>query len=324
MPYILTNGGNEGGGGHDRQGRPLAAMRSFHGPNVVILSRASEPPVPRIKREDEKEEAREAATSAGSDGANKKELRGFSASSSANLSRLLSMLDWQKNGQCIHVTLTYSNEWPRDKTALARAKSSITARLGEMGVCGIWRLEFQSRESAAERAARVAKRIKRERGQGGSLKVPHWHILLWIRDRDPAIIERNLVEWWHGYSGNSSPFAIKISRGDQARGAWYLAKHHAKSQQAPPFAVGRWWGYIDRDSVLGASDLHCHGVVENRIRVWWSRLYRRATGCKVRGENGFSWFLPRRSQTDVGAWLLEHIEWERAGRPRPGSGGVPF
>lgn len=302
-------------------------MRTFHGPNLVILSRAAEPPVPRLRREDEKEEARDIAVSAGLDEpiGTKSEIRGISAKSSLNLSRTLSMLDWAKNGPCIHVSLTYGRcGYPGTKSALQSAKAQLVAYLGRRGFCGIWRLEFQSRESEAEREARYARKERRQRGQGGSLKVPHWHLLLWIGEQDPRDVEEWLCAWWAQFSGNSSSFGIKITRGDQARGAWYLAMHAAKAAQSPPFAVGRWWGYIDRDRVLGASDLHCHGAIDERVRVWWARLYRRCTGATTRSGSGLSWFLPRAYQTEVHAWILAQIDWERVGRLRPGEGGCPF
>ena len=298
-------------------------MRTFHGPNLVILSRASEPPVPRLRRADEKEEARDVAASAGPDeSGTKRELRGISSKSSLNLSRVLSILDWRKNGICIHVSLTYGRDkWPTGKEELAREKADLATYLGRAGFCGIWRLEFQSRESQTEREARYAAKKQRAKGQGGSLKVPHWHVLLWIGTQDPVDRERWLVAWWHKFSGNVSPFAIKITSGDQARGAMYLGMHAAKKAQSPPFAVGRWWGYINRDKVLGATDLACNGVIEERARVWWARLYKRATGARVRNACGLSWFLPAAWQTRVSEWVLERVDFERITKHH---GGAPF
>lgn len=324
MRHIPTTGPDGPSGDEGRkQGPPLAAMRTFHGPNLVILSRAKDPPVPRLRREDEKEEARDVGASAGLDETGtKRELRGLSAKSSLNLSRVLSILDWKKNGICIHVSLTYGRyKYPKGKEELAREKSDLSTYLGRAGFCGIWRLEFQSRESDAEKEARYAAKQRRSKGQGGSLKVPHWHILLWIGTQDPVERERWLVAWWQRFSGNHSPYAIKVTSGDQARGAWYLAKHHAKSEQAPPFAVGRWWGYINRDRVLEASDLSCNGVIEERSRIWWARLYKRATGAKVRNACGLSWFLPAKWQTRVGEWIIERVDFERITKHH---GGTPF
>lgn len=234
------------------------------------------------------------------------------------------MLDWKKNGVCFHVSVTYGGYaagFPTDKNTVHKHKNAIGMALSRAGFCGIWRLEYQSRESAAERHARILKGIKRTKGQGGSLKVPHWHFLLWVGDQDLVDAENWLLAWWPKFSGNDSPFAIRITSGDQARGAWYLGMHAAKSAQSPPFAVGRWWGYINRERVLGASDLHCHGEIDERVRVWWARLYKRSTGGKVRNNSGLSWFLPRKYQTEVNAWILQHIEHERYERHK---GKPPF
>lgn len=219
----------------------------------------------------------------------------MSRKSSLNLSRLLSMLDWRRNGGCVHATLTYGRTWPRTKDELASVKAALVARLGEAGLCGIWRLEFQKRGA------------------------PHFHCLLWIGDRDPNDVAGWLASWWAGFSGNRSRFGCKVTIGDQTRAAWYLAMHAAKREQSPPFAVGRWWGYIDRERVLAASDLHSHGEVTERERVWWARLYRRATGSRTRNNAGLSWFLPRVWQCEVHAWIMRRIGDELHERhcPRP-------
>jgi len=305
-------------------GRPLAAMRAFHAPNLVILSRAKDPPVPRLRREDETEEARDSGESAGLEEStgNKRELRGMSRASARNLSKALSIQDWKKNGICLHVSCTYgAHKWPSSKSDLADEKAAFTRDLGRAGLTGIWRLEYQSRESAAEREARYAAKIRRNKSQGGSLKVPHWHFLLWVGTQDPVDRERWLVAWWHQFSGNSSPYSIKITSGDQARGTWYLGMHAAKGAQAPAFAVGRWWGYIDREKFLSASDLHSHGEIDDRTRVWWARLFRRATGARTRNASGLSWFLPRLYQTVVAEWILDRVEFERVTKH---NGGTPF
>lgn len=306
------------GGTGPNQGRPLAAMRAFHAPNLVILTRSAEPPLPQLRKSDGTEEARDAGTSAGLESdspGNKRELRGMSRASARNLSKALSMLDWAKNGPCIHVSVTYGKSiYPKTKEDLTSEKSAIVRDLGRFGLTGIWRLEYQSRESQAERVARLARGERRKRGQGGALKVPHWHFLLWIGDLDFPLLCQKLEAWWHRFSGNSSPYSINITSGDQARGVWYLGMHAQKREQSPGFAVGRWWGYVDRERFLGAADLHCHGQIDERTRVWWARLYRRQTGGRTRNTAGLSWFLPRLYQTRVSEWILERIEWERITR----------
>lgn len=241
----------------------------------------------------------------------------MSAKSSLSVAKVLSSLDWAKNGPCIHVTATYWKEWPKSKGDLADEKAKLVAVLGRHFECGIWRLEFQQRETAQEKSARQSARRKRRKGEG-SLYVPHWHFLLWLGSRNVDEKAAWLSSWWAARDTypNPSEHGLMVTMGDQARGTWYLAMHAAKREQSPPFAVGRWWGYINRDTLLGAQDLQDTGEVTERERVWWSRLYRRCTGCKTRNAQGLSWFLPRKEQCAAGAWIRDHIEHERAVRFR--------
>ncbi len=298
-----------------KTGRPLAAMRKHQAPNLVILSRASDPPVARLRRDDEIAAGKEKSPE-GPDGpttANKSELRGMSARSAVNVARVLSSLDWAKNGECIHVTATYWKEWPQSKGDLADEKASMVAVIGRHVEAGIWRLEYQRRETDQEKREREAAGRPRRKGQG-SVYVPHWHFLLWLGGRQLEHVGTWLHRWWGDFSGNPSEHALHISSGDQARGTWYLAMHAAKREQSPPFAVGRWWGYINRDKLLGAQDLHETGEISERERVWWARIYRRATGCKTRNVQGLSWFLPRKYQCAVDQWIRDHIDDENAKR----------
>ncbi|HWA10509.1 MAG TPA: hypothetical protein VG838_13770 [Opitutaceae bacterium] len=229
----------------------------------------------------------------------KRELRGMSAKSSLSIARVLSSLDWDKHGECVHCTLTYWKKWPRTKDELAAEKSLLVARFGERAECGIWRLEFQSRAAG---------------------KVPHWHVLVWLSGRSRSGFERWLRQWWKRAAANSSDYGVKLTQGD-GRASWYLSMHASKRAQSPPFAVGRWWGYVKREVLLSAQDLHNGGEISDRERVWWARLYRRSTGCKVRHEMGFSWFLPRAWQWAASEWVRSTIERERAERFR---GKNPF
>lgn len=304
----------------ERPTRELAAMRVHQGPNLLLLSRASDPPIARLRRDDERAEAEEKAPGdlGGSTGGNKRELRGMSARSSVNVAKVLSSLDWAKHGRCVHVTATYWKTWPSSKRELQLAKQGICQALSRNCECGIWRLEYQRRETLEEVAVRRS--MGRKRGDGeGSLRVPHWHWLVWLGGRDLEEFEAWLRLWWAKFSGNSSEHAVKITSGDQARGTWYLAMHAAKREQSPPFAVGRWWGYINRETLLAAQDLHETGEITERERVWWARLYRRSTGCRTRNAQGLSWFLPRAWQCAVDQWIRDQIEAERVERsiPRP-------
>jgi hypothetical protein len=282
----------------EKPSKPLAAVRSFQAPNLIILSRAQSPPIPGLVDDDGQEKA--PADVAASGKGTKRELRGMSAKSSLSIAKVLSSLDWSKNGPCIHATLTYWKTWPQP-VELAKTKAALVARLGEVFACGIWRLEYQKR------------------------LVPHFHCLLWLGlPRDGEYAEEFearckaalawLSKWWAKFSDNHSDFGCKITSGDQVRGTWYLAMHAAKREQSPAFAVGRWWGYINRKTLLGAQDMHCTGVVDERERVWWARLYRRATGCKVRQSCGFSWFLPNAEQWKASAWVRNQVEAENDAR----------
>lgn len=276
--------------------QPLAAVRRFQAPNLLVLTRSERPPFPSLLPVIEQEKApRDVEPSTKG---TKSEIRGKSEKSSLNLARVLSSLDWKKHGRCLHVSLTYWKHWPSSKEELAAEKSALVARLGEQCECGIWSLEYQAR------------------------LVPHWHCLVWIGDSDAEIFEVWVRKWWAKFSGNPSEHGVKITSGDQARGTWYLAMHAAKRSQSPPFAVGRWWGYINREALLGAQDIHETGVCDERERVWLARIYRRSTGCKVRHMQGFSWFLPAGYQWELLAWIRDKIEDER--RSRAIGGKPPF
>lgn len=301
-------------------------LRRWHAPNLVVLTRAVACPVPSLGGDTEPEPSGHEKAGEGDSPApgNKKEIVGISNQTKLRLARLLSSLDWSRNGECIHVSLTYHLEFPTTKDALAAEKSHLTAQLGSWG-CGIWRLEFQ------------------ERG------APHWHVILWLMGRDREEVVGRIVSWWARHSGNSSEHACTVTPGD-GRAAWYLAMHAAKDEQAPKIAVGRWWGYIRRDEVLKSADMHDHGETVERERVWWARLKRRhgraaqrrktadrqafRTLCRGLGvrepkgyvrvtygqHQGFSWFLPRSWQTTVGTFVLHQTSIDAEERSKRGKG----
>ena len=278
-----------------RRATGLTPMHGFCGPNVICFSRSSRPPFPGLLNPPsvaDDENADEGSNLIGA--GNKGTLKGFSVRSSLNLSRLLSSLDWCRNGPSLHVTLTYHLAWPPDRGALDRAKMSLVQALGRHVACGIWRLEFQNRK--------------------GGVRVPHWHCLVWLGERDPGAFVEWLRAWWSGCSGNASRYGVHVSAGHQARGTWYLAMHAGKRSQAPLFEVGRWWGYVNRAALLSSSDLHKVDELGDRQRVWWARLYRRATGSRTRNAGGFTWFLPRAWQCVARSWVLDTCERESSAR----------
>lgn len=215
-------------------------------------------------------------------GGNKEAQRGFSKASKLGLARLLSTLDWERNGICCHVTLTYHSRWPRTKEALAREKSWLTKELAKWG-CGIWKMEFQARGA------------------------PHWHVLLWIGLARPALeIEQELREWWAAFSGNKSWHGVNLRVGDEARAAWYLALHSAKDEQAPRIEVGRWWGYVRRKDVLAAQEIGDLGEVSEAEALWLQRIarrFRRVRGHGRRQVQGFTLFLTATAASRLLSWL---------------------
>jgi hypothetical protein len=283
----------------------LAAVRQFGAPNLLVFTRANRAPVPTLDMDDREEKAAR-SVDADAGGGTKQELRGKSRQSSLNLARVLSSLDWTQNGACVHVTLSYWKRWPGDKDALAGVKSALVRDLGRRLECGIWSLEYQV-----------------ERFEKFGEWVPHWHVLGWLGGRSADGFEVWLRKWWVDFAGNPSEHGVHVTSGDQARGTWYLAMHAAKLAQSPPFRVGRWWGYVNRDKLLRAQDLQQTGEPDLRTLIWWARLYRRSTGCKVRqrGEllQGFCWFLSRAAQCVAAAWIRDWVEHEKrvrfAGRP---------
>jgi len=273
--------------------KPLGVMASWQGPNVIILSRSPEPPIARLDRRMARDSVASGSTGIGKKG----EIRGKSLKSCLNLGRLLASLDWDALGKCLHLSLTYHLDWPRDKEALQQAKQALVMSLSRHVEAGLWMLEYQKRMA------------------------PHFHLLVWLNGRDVDEFAEWLCAWWSGLSGNSSEYAVRITYGDQARSAWYLAMHSAKRSQSPDIYVGRWWGYIARKKLLGAQDLHRTGELVERDRVWWARLYRRATGARTRNAQGLSWFLPRNAQYRVTAWIQARVADELRDRTR---GKNPF
>jgi hypothetical protein len=85
--------------------------------------------------------------------------------------------------------------------------------------------------------------------------------------------------------------------------------HAGKEEQSPVFAVGRWWGFINRGEVLLGRNISEEGEISSWERIWWARLYRRSTGYKIRqaaglglpternpaaiGPMGMNWYLAR-------------------------------
>lgn len=276
-------------------------MCRFSGPNVLVLTRSKAPRIPGLSSSNDVENDGHEKAPNGLQpvGGTKTALRGKSTASSLNCARLLSSLDWAKHGECLHITLSYWKRWPKNKDELADEKKALVRDLGRHLECGLWSLEYQ-----VERHARTGD------------WVPHWHVLGWLAGRQAMEVEQWLRQWWAVFSHNSSPHGVKVTSGDQARGTWYLTMHAAKLAQSPPFAVGRWWGYVQRDLLLEAQDVHRTGEIFDRHRVWWTRLYKRATHCKVRHEKGFSWFLPLKWQTAAAAWIDDQILWERCVRHR--------
>lgn len=258
---------------------PVGKLRLIVGPRVTCMTRAG---VKSLRMATGQDEAGEDGEADERPNGKKREQVGFSARSKLSLARLLSTLDWDKNGTCCHCSLTYHERFPKTKKALALEKSYLTKELAALG-CGIWKLEFQ------------------ERG------APHWHVLLWIGLKIPALeFEEKLRAWWAEFSGNGSWYGVKVTVGDEARAAWYLALHSAKDEQAPKIEVGRWWGYVRRKDVLAAQEIGDLGEVSESEALWlgrFARRFRRVSGRGRRVVQGFTLFLTATAASRLLSWL---------------------
>jgi hypothetical protein len=275
-------------------GRPRLSPphRMFTAPNLLVVTSSLHPRIPG--QQDEEEDAKpkkEAVEKVGK----KQVIRGISKRTKLAIAKLLSSLDWKHHGTCLHVTLTYWKTWPGTKEAIAAEKSAITARVGEMAYCGIWRLEFQSREQVGH--------------------VAHWHLLIWVGHQEREEVSEKIRVWWKRHTGNTSVYGVMITSGSEGRASWYLAMHAAKDEQAPRIAVGRWWGYIKREKLLEAQQVDEVQKLTRKESVWFARLYRRKTKVRPRQHgvtvDGFSWFLPRAWQFKILAWVRDTVRDRR-------------
>jgi hypothetical protein len=276
--------------------KPRKPAKLFVGKNLLCISRSDRIPVPGGPPEEAEEDEETEADDAEDTPPTKDVLRGISAKSRQSLAKLLSVLEWGGMGESLHVTLTYWKDWPRTKAQLQQEKKRIKRTLGQFG-CGIWRLEYQ------------------ERG------APHWHVLLWVQGRDAEQVIQLIQWWWAGDCAHSSrwanshPQGVYVTRGTEVKSTWYLAMHAAKGEQSPLIAVGRWWGFINRADLLQGRNIAEEGEISAREHIWWARLYRRATGCKVRQQadergirpNGFTWFLPRSNYLASQNWIAKTV-----------------
>lgn len=294
-------------------------------PNLIVFGHSDKPPIPGQRKcsssgppEEEPEEEDTEKPADGSDqrAGKKQNIRGFSAKSSLSISRLLSTLDWQKNGQCMHITLTYRNQYPQTKQALQLEKQALVKGLTRCGVeCGIWKLEYQTRETAQEKLERLKAGLPRTKG-AGSLLVPHWHILAWIGRRNETQFADTLIEWWQHHSGNTHQRAVDMRPGDAGKASFYLSLHAAKHNQSPNLQVGRWWGYIQRAKLMESQRVNSIGYIARLEAIWWRRLYCRYRHIKcpimLAKGYGFSWFLPESEQIKAACWVRDYSEFQLA------------
>jgi hypothetical protein len=234
--------------------------------------------------------------------------RGASLRSRLGMVALMSTFPWGQMGPCIHVSATYGDSFPSTRKEIDAERDRLNKFLGQLGF-GLYRIEYQ---------------VKRFLKYGKW--VIHWHVLLWIGDRDLDAVEDSIRSWWEGKDRRSSSRyanphyrGIRITRGTEGRAAWYLAMHEAKNEQSPPFAIGRWWGYIRRPDVVYWRQISYEGENSVRYWVWAARLYRRCTGYSIRqaaglgeisehnpaaiGPQGFRWFLPRANYYSANHWI---------------------
>lgn len=308
-------------------------MRAFQGPNVICLSRANSPPLIgcSLAETQEKTPDVEASEVLGS----KAELCGLSDKSSLNLSRLLSSLDWEYHGQCWHVTLTYHNDFPRTKDDLAKAKSHISALLGRHFECGLWRLEFQERLAPHWHCLLWI-------GNRNPAELETWLRGWWADYSGNPSVHGVFIT--PGHEGRHTWYLVKHAAKDgQAPafkvGRWWGFINRAKLLEAQeveevgqlsPDELKQWARLARRHRRANAR----HG--REAARSW--RMFCRAFGfylprafrgdlvgwgkvCESqgrfvgvaavkpyrRGEQGLSWFLPRRVQWEVFRWVREEL-----------------
>jgi hypothetical protein len=280
------------------------SLRWIVGPRVASLTTRGVQHLDPLARNPDWDLDKKKPASGEAEAGTKQTLRGISMQSKLAVARLLSSIDWQAGGTCLHITLTYHRTWPATKEELAAEKSWLTMQFGRWG-SGVWRLEFQ------------AERLKKF----GDL-VPHWHILLWIADLLPGDVEANIRKVWRRYSGNRSPKGVSVRDGSAAKAAWYLALHAAKDEQSPRIEVGRWWGYVQRKVVLGFVRVRDLGEVETSEAIWLQRIQRRFRGSVGHGRRtpaGFTVFLLEDTAQRLLAWLRTSglpVEWERKNKLR--------
>lgn len=151
------------------------------------------------------------------------------------------------------------------KEQVDRDRWAFTKKLTRLGMCGIWRLEFQKRGA------------------------PHWHLLVRnVNGEDDHLPEGAtgvdaFRQWW-GRSYNPSAFGSFAGVRDMGKAGFYLAAHHSKAGQGtwPEWFTGRAWGYVQRDAFLEwvradevASDVESYDI------VWLHRIKKRFLRSKL-------------------------------------------
>lgn len=198
---------------------------------------------------------------------------GFSRASRRRLLQFLHMIDRERSGLPLFVTLTYPRAWPGDPR---RWKRDLRAWLGRLrremppAWC-VWRLEPQRRGA------------------------PDYHLLVFGVQRLP-------IEWlsrtWYEVVGSGDERHSRAGTQVQAVESWrrvigYAAKYLAKVLRELPeewrAGVGRWWGVHQRVRVpLEVMEANLPGAAFFRVR----RVLRRFVGGP--GARGSDWYADGR------------------------------
>lgn len=194
---------------------------------------------------------------------------GFSRASRRRLLQFLHMIDRERSGLPLFVTLTYPREWPGDPRRWKRDLRAWLARLRrEMPAAWcVWRLEPQRRGA------------------------PHYHLLVFGVQRLP-------IEWlsrtWYEVVGSDDERHLRAGTQVQAVESWrrvigYAAKYLAKEVGELPAewqeGVGRWWGVHQRGRApRELMEAELVGTSYFRVR----RVLRRFVGGP--GAKGKDWF----------------------------------
>jgi len=207
---------------------------------------------------------------AGPVGGERGAVRAFSKASRRRMLQFLHMIDRERSGMPLFVTLTYPGEWPGDPHRWKRDLHVWLLRLRRKMPAAwcVWRLEPQQRGA------------------------PHYHLLVFG-------VPRLSIEWlsrtWYEVVGSGDERHLRAGTQVQQVASWrrvigYAAKYLAKEAADLPAewraGVGRWWGVHQRQNApREAMEVALEGAAFFKVR----RVLRRfISGPGMRGRDWFA------------------------------------